>query len=321
MKNNDTTTSQQNIERILDETWNLTDAKDTYHYVLPEHPFEWLVGHTQTGKRDIVFRSKEFIQLKKSDLSSRLVTCYASRQYQFFLLHFTLQDDSVYGVYLALAKDLLQTSSECLVAREALKHIVERFRLWKTMFSEPRSISEKIKGLLGELLMIERLSLEGHTPDEIVAAWTGPDYTEQDFVFPNSWYEVKSCRSSAMTITVNSAGQLDKEGQGWLYVFHLDETDSLSPNALSLSKQVQILKETVFASTPGAFDAFERKCTDYGYTFLFAAEDYCFIKGSVIRFLIDETFPKLTHAMKKPEMKSIHYELILAALEQWRKEL
>ena len=149
-------------------------------------------------------------------------------------------------------------------------------------------------------------------------AWTGPEYTEQDFVFIEKWYEVKAVSSGAMVVKISSAGQLDHPGQGVLSVFFLDKDHVPSDVLISVKIIVSELKSKWLANDSEAISLFEEKLFQFGYLVFCLEDTFWFKLVHVIHYRVDKDFPKLTHAMKRTEMQSVKYTLTLAALEPWR---
>ena len=60
------------------------------------------------------------------------------------------------------------------------------------------------------------------------------------------------------------------------------------------------------------------KLYQYEYADLILEDEFWFKYTHRSKFVINEDFPKLTHDMKRVEMQSVKYTLILSALEKWR---
>lgn len=58
-------------------------------------------------------------------------------------------------------------------------------------------------------------------------AWMGPRMADQDFVFLDTWYEVKATTSDAEQVRISSIEQLDCAAEGTLAVLALDQTSAL----------------------------------------------------------------------------------------------
>jgi hypothetical protein len=309
------------LTRLWGEDLSLSHL-DTSRFLFGEaHPYDWRIGLDKEGHRQLIFESGVSARLKGKGFSSQLVRCDEKPipSNKVYDLRFTLLKEDVLDVFLVLCKDLIQLSARCDSPRDAVHEIINRFRLWKLMMGRGQSHEEVVKGLMGEFLMIQQLKQLGYMPGEVVQAWTGPEYTDQDFVFPAKWFEVKTCNSSSSKITISSADQLDREGEGWLYVFKLDRADRSEKGAISLSIVAADLLNSFFQSDPEATQKFQEKLMNTGLDVLVGDDSCWFLRKGFTRFAIERDFPRLTHTIKKPEIDSIRYELLLGHLDKWRK--
>ena len=314
--------STEVINETLRKKWSEEkpeNEKFRYKVVFHNHPYEWYLGWDTTHHKEMVFISNYSAKLKSNKFSSQLLGCTEKKVNEKFNLYFTLLDDSVFEEYLVLCKDLIQVSAEENSEQEALRSILERFRHWKAMLERKSNSSDQFKGVLGELIMIEELVEQGYEIKEVLNSWSGPEYLEQDFSLPGAWFEVKAVGSNAMVVKISSAGQLDHPGEGWLYVYCIDSADPSGVDSISVKSFSEKLKKTIMNNDVEARTLFDDKLTQYGYNGMCLDDFYWFKLSSKRKYSVDVEFPKLFHEIKRPEMKSIKYDLILAALEPWRR--
>lgn len=313
-------------EKILDNLrmkWNEGDPnlqKTKYLAIYTTHFQEWFLGWTEDGNKELILLTHSSAKIS-DNFSSRyiLITERKAKTGKFFL-SFVLMDESVYEVYLKLCEDLIEQLKEIKDTSIALKVVLERFRLWQKMLEKKKVSDSVYKGLLGELIMLQNLIEEGNKPVDVINAWTGPEFTEQDFVFPSKWYEVKAVTSGAMIVTINSAGQLDHPGEGWLYVYLLDKDTPKTKDSISVKSYLTYLKTRILNNDPNTIQLLEDKLIQFEY-YILAQEDIFWFKHiRTLRYKITEDFPKLTHEIKRMEMQSIIYNLNIVALEKWREK-
>lgn len=308
----------------LKERWDgglhVKDKSTRYLAIYNTHTQEWLLGWSSDKKKELILVTPRSSNISEGASSRYIKISERIIEQNKFLLYFTLMDDSAYEVYLKLCEDLIEQVREEIDTLKAQKIVLERFNLWKKMLESKPFTIDQHKGALGELLLIKDLLEKDYPAAEILEAWTGPEYTEQDFVFPFQWYEVKTVSSGAMVVTISSAGQLDHPGQGYLVVYHLDNQSHEKPESISIKKIVHELKNEYLENDFTAQRLFEYKLHKYNYDILALEDKYWFTYSHRTSFTISEDFPKLTHAVKRPEMQSIKYNLILSALEPWRDQ-
>lgn len=289
-----------------------------YLAIYTTHFQEWFLGWTEDGNKELVLLTPTSAKISEAS-SSRLITITEKKtQTGKYFLSFVLKDESVYDVYLKLCEDLIEQLKEIKDNSIALKVVLERFRLWQKML-EKRRVSDSIyKGLLGELIMLQELIKEGNKTVDVINAWTGPEFTEQDFVFPSKWYEVKTVTSGAMTVTINSAGQLDHPGDGWLCIYLLDKESPKTKDSISVKSFLENLKTTVLRDDSHAIRLLEDKLIQFEYYVLTQEDAFWFKYIRTLRYKVTDDFPKLTHEIKRKEMQAIKYNLNIVALEKWR---
>ena len=114
-----------------------------------------------------------------------------------------------------------------------------------------------LRGLIGELLVLENRLLQRLGLDEAVSAWTGPLGMAQDFRLPSGQrIEVKAVDRDADSVLVNGLGQLDGGGDPiQLAVVRLEDTGRNAPDALTAPLLVGRLR-TRLADSPSALGLF-----------------------------------------------------------------
>ena len=70
----------------------------------------------------------------------------------------------------------------------------------------------ELRGLVGELLYLERVAIPKYGIEAAVACWVGPKGADQDFVSQDKRIEVKTIREGADRVRISSAEQLDVSG-------------------------------------------------------------------------------------------------------------
>lgn len=134
-------------------------------------------------------------------------------------------------------------------ARIVLDAFLLRVREWQDFMTnrrrKPLSADRQV-GLVGELLMLERLGEHLRHDALALACWQGPLKSAQDFHLENGAIEVKSTvRTESFIARINSIEQLDSERfPMFLGAFRFDEDD----DGRSLPEIVSALRERMVAS-------------------------------------------------------------------------
>jgi hypothetical protein len=107
-------------------------------------------------------------------------------------------------------------------AHEALQQAIG---LWDSLVEEISLLSEERQaGLFGELLLLERLLLNGTS--DAVASWVGPDRQPHDFRVGAREFEVKTTSGAKRVHTINGLGQLQSSTNCTLYLISIQLTDA-----------------------------------------------------------------------------------------------
>ena len=113
-----------------------------------------------------------------------------------------------------------------------------------------------LRGLIGELLVLEQQVLAALPLREAVAAWTGPRGSAQDFLLPSGTrIEVKTIGRDAGTVRVNGLGQLDAGIDPLvLAVVRVETTGASAHHALTVPMLVARLRNRISADPDALAD-------------------------------------------------------------------
>ncbi len=113
-----------------------------------------------------------------------------------------LNSPELHEVFAQLCDDLVESSREVAPSQAAV-FVLVRIGRWRRLLEPDKgglSVSE-IRGLIGELLVLQRLS-EHWPTDQVVAGWIGPHESPQDFVLPELRIEVKVIVPSSRAVKI-----------------------------------------------------------------------------------------------------------------------
>jgi hypothetical protein len=151
--------------------------------------------------------------------------------------------------------------------------------------------SAEVRGLIGELLVLDCYFLFRLGPVDAVNAWGGPLGSDQDFQMADEAWEVKTIHSDSPAIQIASETQLDSPSrETYLTVIPLDEVGGDS--GYSLNDLVARLY-TRLNDQPVARDAFDERLVALGYM---ARSEYDlprFKAGKVRTFQVHGEFPRI----------------------------
>ncbi|MCL1882662.1 MAG: PD-(D/E)XK motif protein [Defluviitaleaceae bacterium] len=307
---------------ILENQWSSINYRDGgFLQINVSHPLEWHIGYLSITQRTLLLVSDS--EIAQIDSSKSMAVSRRRRETDNrWTLSFELLRSEQQGVFAILCCDIIEHSRLVANEKEALKLVIQRYKQWSKLLETQRSglMSEQSrKGLLGELLFLEsRITTSGFLLS-VIQGWAGADSADQDFVYPDGWFEVKSINLSSATVTISSLEQLDCVESGALVIQRIEKAAPDKSGSFSLNEVVYRIF-ALLAGESDALDLFRAKLSAYGYIDLQEYSEQKYIHAETILYCVDESFPKLTAKDVSPQIVSAHYELNLPSLSDWRKE-
>ena len=233
-----------------------------------------------------------------------------------YALRFTLNYASLDELFVKLCWDLIDASK---VSSKPVEKIVVQYKSWMRLLQQASAgllSSSSQKGLIGELLYLEE---QINTIGEALAlkSWVGPEGSDQDFIFENTWSEIKATSIASDAVTISSIQQLDCSDNGNLIVYFMYKTSSKGQLTISLPKMITRIKVLLSAQY---YDEFSCKLAKNGYFDKDAEhyESYCYRLAEKRTYIVDSTFPRLIRNNIPAEIANARYELSLTAIDAHR---
>ena len=151
-------------------------------------------------------------------------------------LKFRLNDPRYRTMFEAFYEDVYESTLNVKV-EDAANAFIEIYKKWMRAFSgeAPLLTKEEIQGLIGEMCMINEVLLKNYPPKTVLDAWMITDKGKQDFIFADTWYEVKSTHVGSNKVIISSAEQLDCSTKGYLSIVKLKTTSVSDEGKVNLS--------------------------------------------------------------------------------------
>jgi hypothetical protein len=306
---------------ILQKQWDGINYKDGgFLQIDTQHPLEWHIGYQSISQRTLLLICDADIGSIESSKSMAVARRKRETDNR-WTLSFELLRDEQESVFAILCADIIEHSRPATNEKDALALVIGRYKQWSRLLESQKSglmDEQSRKGLLGELLFL-RSRIQGN--DEILSAvqgWVGADGADQDFIYADGWFEVKSIGASAISVSISSLEQLANSDYGELVIMRLDKVAPEKANALSLNDIVRQVSGALIGSAD-ALDLLHSKLNDYGYIDLQEYSEQKYYCSSVQRYRVDASFPKLTKQNVPQQVESLHYELSLPSLADWLK--
>lgn len=283
-----------------------------------QHPLEWHIGYQSISQPTLLLICDievQAIESSKSMVVSRRLRESDNR----WTLTFELLRNEQQGVFTILCCDMIEHSRPVSSEHAALELVVSRYKQWNRLLETQKSglMDEHVrKGLLGELLFLEQRFTRSASSLSAVQGWSGADSADQDFMYPDGWFEVKTLGVSATSVTISSLEQLDCEDKGELVIMRIDKVSPERAGAFSLNDVVRRIIDNLDGD---ALSLFRSKLMAYGYLDLHEYSEQKYHWSTTQQYKVDDTFPRLTAKLVPSQIVSLRYELDLPALVTWQK--
>lgn len=306
----------------LDVRWRLLEA-DPLHPVFQlydaEHPLDFYIGKDAGNQRLLLLVTPEEPPVIRDMRAVRIQKL--KRENGKWSLLLSLEGSPLEPMFSLLCDDLIEASRNSgLPPHMSLGFVLKRLSSWRRLFERglPSLLDEKrIRGLCGELLLLERL-LDRMGKSNAVKAWAGPQGADQDFQSPTAAWEAKTIRPGADSVTISSESQLQiVTCPIFLVVFVLADSVTAKANAFTLNTLVEEVRAKL-ADNPDASELFEEKLLTAGYAPLREYDEIVLIEHSVTVFSVTTGFPCISGETLSLGIKNVSYDIMLPACDRFR---
>lgn len=278
------------------------------------HILELHIGIDENGNKAIELRSA-FKPRKVIGTSAIEVSQYSKTTYN--TIRFSLIDDEISGLFYKFCEDLVEQTASLSDKNEGYQAIINRFYQWKKLFILPKRdhlTEPEIMGLIGEVLFLKgnlsiRISLS-----EALKSWSGQELTHKDFSHADTWFEVKAVSRGSQTVKISSLEQLDSDANGELVIFSLEKM-SAAYSGVTLNKLV-LDTQVLFATDEEKAD-FLAKVAMQGYEYSDFYDNYVYEISSMKRYLVSDSFPKLTRLSLPSAIRKAIYEISIIDIAEF----
>ncbi len=237
------------------------------------------------------------------------------------ILALKLLDAAQQDIFLTLCLDIIASTAHAESETEAVSLALTRTWRWRHLLRGGRSLlltPEEQKGLIGELLVLERLLLPQLGAAAAVGAWHGPLDAPKDFEVGRVAIEAKAHRGGATPlVSITSEDQLDESGVDalFLYVVELNEVPQEADDGMTVTDMAEHVRERIFALDPGAAGALESLLTAAGLRMEDDYSDYHWLEGASQLYRVVDGFPRIARAELRSGVSHVRYSVSLPECE------
>lgn len=278
------------------------------------HPLRMFLNINGDGNKEILVPIKRPEKRFKSTAAIGIRN-YENRDSKYLAIE--LLQPMLESEYVCLCYDLIESSRPYSSRAESLKALFEALKKWYYLLADPqREIlpEREIRGLLGELqYMLSELD-SGKDERAVIDAWKTHKDASRDFIFDDTWSEIKTIESTKDYITISSIDQLDHDTPGRLIVFKLDKTEETDPTGISLNSMVERVRNMIGFQ---AETELNQKLLSRGYSYNEQYDHLLFLFKGVNHYHVDNDFPCITRDMLSPAIIRADYDIRLNQIERW----
>jgi len=237
------------------------------------------------------------------------------------MLVVALLDSAQKDIFHRLCLDIVESTSGAESEPEAVAIALSRTWRWHYLLrggKDGRLSPEEQKGLIGELLVLERHLLPHMHSLDAVRSWFGPLRAPKDFQIGRVCIEAKARRGGATPyVAISSEHQLDDAGTEalFLHVAELDQAASDAKNSFSLTAVADRVRSVTALGDTGAEDAFETLLSAAGFRWEDDYSDSLWVEGPSRIYRVSGEFPRLTASQLAPGVSNVKYSISLVDCE------
>lgn len=305
------------IDQLKTKWSTVKYSEKAYSRIDATHPIEWYLGYDDLKNKSLLLIS----ETKPPDLKSskNIQLSIGIREDNKWAFSLNLINNNYEEVFLNLCNDLME-SSRTKHSSLGYRFIFNRYSQWIKLMEAAKKDSltdSEVKGLMGELLVLNTLLDNGVNKLEVINNWMGPEGNDQDFVLENYWIEVKTIGRSTNEIKISSLEQLRDDIEGILTVVNLDSSSPNSKSAVSLSLVFNRVLENL-SKDDDAKEAFLSKLLFNGFPDLNAYDEKHYEVGEINNYKVNESFPRLTRRIISGAIINVTYVISKSSIQNWK---
>jgi len=301
------------IEELWDAVRSQTAEPNVFRRVDEDHPLDLYAGIDHSGDRVLLLVTKAVPDEVPG--AGTVTVGVQQREDAEWAVIIRLSRPELAELFGRLCQDLVDTTRSATTDAGA-GLLLRRLQRWRRLLepSQERSLSEReLRGLLGELWVLDTLVLPRLGPWPGVQAWLGPLDAPQDFLLDGTLIEVKTVTPGASTIPISSVAQLDASSPLFVGVVTLSPATESTTGAFTPALLLGRVRSAIEASE-AATNEFALSLAETGYdeNAAYARQWYAVLRTTYCR--VDESFPRLTTKDIPTGVLNVVYEVSLDSI-------
>jgi hypothetical protein len=280
------------------------------------HPLDFYLGKDASGEWLLLLVTSEQVAFSKENKAIH-VFCRKRSDGKWALM-FRLMKPELGRLFSLVCEDIVESSRNNPDPAHPASYVMARFGRWQRMLERGESgilDDAALRGLVGELLFLEKVAIHERGRQQAVRAWNGPTGADRDFCFPDCEFEIKTIREGADHILISSAEQLDLTSKPlFLSVVVLeDAVPGALPEVFTVVELVRRL-EQILAPDTAASDLFQSRLMDAGFLIREEYSERGFILRRTRMFSVENGFPAIRRSTLPSGIGKVSWELYIQAI-------
>ena len=234
-----------------------------------------------------------------------------------------LTDPEQRDIFLRFCRDIVDATVLAQTEEQAVERFLARTWRWHRLLQggrDKRLGDDEQRGLIGELVVLERHLLPALGALDAVRCWTGPLDAPHDFEISRIHVEAKAQGSAAPRVTISSEHQLESGNADRLFL-HVTEVTTAAeggPDALTVTDIAIRIRVVLAGRDMAAVDLFEERLGAVGFDWTDDYSDKSWVVGQETLYEVSEGFPRITPAMVPGGIGNVRYTIFLPDCEEFR---
>ena len=300
--------SQINARRVTPATpWGLYWAVDAERNVL------LILQHSGTSRRSRLLPRLRGLRVEAQSADSGSDERIVIR----------LTDAEQRDIFLRFCRDIVEATALAQTEEQAVERFLARAWRWHRLLQggrDKRLGDDEQRGLIGELVVLERHLFPALGALDAVRCWTGPLDAPHDFEISRIHVEAKARGSATPRVMISSEHQLESGNAERLFL-HVTEVTTATEggqDALTVTEIASRIRLALAGRDMAAVEIFEERLGAVGFDWTDDYSDKSWVVGQEAVYEVREGFPRITPAMVPGGVGNVRYMISLPDCESFR---
>lgn len=234
-----------------------------------------------------------------------------------------LTDPEQRDIFLRFCRDIVDATALAQTEEQAVERFLARTWRWHRLLQggrDKRLGDDEQRGLIGELVVLERHLLPVLGALDAVRCWTGPLDAPHDFEISRIHVEAKARGSATPRVMISSEHQLESGNAERLFLHVTEVTTGVESgrDVLTVNDIATRIRVVLAGQDMAAVDLFEERLGAVGFDWTDDYSDKSWVVGQEALYEVREGFPRITPAMVPGGVGHVSYMISLPDCEGFR---